>query len=220
MSQTKAKSKQKTKELSLNKNLFLFFDTETTGFPKTKRFQHSQYYPYTELDKYDSSRIVQITWAIYDFKQNQKVLKTFYVKPDGFTIDNSEIHGITTEMANKKGVPIKEVFDALKKDLKNVKFIVAHNLAFDMNVLCSELCRYDYGALATVLQKKEHVCTGEKTKDILKLPLNSAYNISKYKMPRLGELYDYCFGEEIEGHHDAEVDTIALAKCFFYLIKK
>ena len=218
MAQTKVKSKSKT--LSLHKNLFLFFDTETTGFPKTKRFQLNQYYPYTELDKYDSSRIVQITWAIYDFKQNQKVLKTFYVKPDGFTIDNSEIHGITTKMAKKKGVPIKKVFDTLKKDLKNVKFIVAHNLVFDMNVLCSELSRYGYDDLAIVLQKKEHVCTGEKTKDILKLPLNAAYNISKYKMPKLSEMYDYCFGEEIEGHDNAEVDTIALAKCFFYLVNK
>ena len=58
MTQTKVKSKT----LSLNKNLFLFFDTETTGFPKTKRFQLCQYYPYTDLEKYDSSRIVQITW--------------------------------------------------------------------------------------------------------------------------------------------------------------
>jgi DNA polymerase-3 subunit alpha len=211
--------KSKTKKLSMNKNLFFFFDTETTGFPKTKRYQYNQYYPYTELDKYDSSRIVQITWAIYNYNEDQKIMRTFYVKPDGFTIDNSEIHGITTDMATKKGVPIKEVFDALKKDLKNVKFLVAHNLCFDLNVLCSELCRYGYTNLASSLQKKKHVCTGEKTKNILKLPLNSAYNIDKYKMPKLNELYEYCFGKELEGHHDAENDTNALAKCFFHLIK-
>ncbi len=208
-------SKKKNK-----KPLLLFVDIETNGFPKKKIGVSNQFYHYTKLDKYESSRIVSISWIISDLKKNIKTSKNFIIKPDGFQITNDFIHGITNEIANSKGVEISKVFDDLKNDINGVKFIIAHNLIFDLNILLSELHRYgDYNELINNINKLEQTCTGEQTRNTLKIPFKSSYVITKYKMPTLGELYKYCFNKELENHHNSEDDVKNLMDCFFYLLK-
>ena len=44
-------------------NIYMILDIETTGIPKMKK---TGYYEYTELDKYSSARMVQISWLLMD----------------------------------------------------------------------------------------------------------------------------------------------------------
>lgn len=199
--------------------LVMFLHTETNGLPKTKN-DYRKYYSPTEIDKYDSSRIIAMSWCIKDFKGDQKTIKTYYVKPNGFEIKNQFIHGITMETANKFGINISEVFDHLNKDLKNVKVLVAHNLEFNINILLSELHRLgDRELLINKLNKLERSCTAEQSRDIIKLPLKTTYMIAKYKMPTLPELYKYCFDKEIKNHINSKKDVQYISQCFFHLLK-
>ena len=72
--------------------MYLVLDTETTGVKPT-------------------DRIVSMAWAGFDETGTEVVLTHHLVIPDGFTIprDATAIHGITTEEARRKGVPIGTV---------------------------------------------------------------------------------------------------------------
>ena len=194
----------------------LVFDTETSGLP-TKR-GYDKYYPYSELNHYDTSRIVSICWKLYD---NEKIIssKYFIIKPKGFKIDNTskacEINGITQEIADKDGILIEDVFVELHADLYKSETIVAHNILFDQNILLSELHRSKRQDLIQIFESKELYCTMNKSKDLLRIPMK----YGDYKSPKLIELYEFLFKTGFEGAHNAEADVDACAKCYFELIK-
>ena len=102
----------------------LFFDTETTGFPK--RAGWDEYFDPKQLKAYDSSRIVSISWIIRNIETNFIKAENFIISPQGFLIDNEgracQINGITQEKAEKEGKYITEVFDQLDKDIKEYNF--------------------------------------------------------------------------------------------------
>lgn len=207
----------------VNKNKIMLFDLETTGFPK-KKSKHGSYYNYKESDKYESSRIVQMSWRIHKPDGKKLLSKDYIIKPDGFVIPNNviKIHGITNKIANDKGVNIEDVLIELLNDTKKVNTIVAHCMNFDYNVLLAELFKCGQTKLIKRLEKCNLICTGEATKNLLKLPVNQTYTTinDEYKMPRLSELYSWCFKKEMKNHHNSKYDTKNLAKIFFYLKEK
>ena len=204
------------KILKMNENLFLFFKLETIGFPMRNG---SRYYKYSRLDKYEAARIIKISWGLYDFKKRNKGFKTFVIKPDGFTINNFQYHGITQQNAINDGCDINDAFEELKKDLQNVKFIVGHNLDFSINILYSELFRANREEIIQILSTKEHICTADKTSDILKIPLKTEYSSSNYKTPKFSELYVHCFKKNYINNFSHEDFIKSLSDCFFHIIK-
>ena len=89
----------------------LFIDLETTGLPKTKGFNN--WYNYTELDKYESSRIIELGIIITEDNGNIISEYTSLVKPDNFTSLKpiiTKITGINDSDINSEGKPIREVF--------------------------------------------------------------------------------------------------------------
>ncbi len=204
----------KTK-LLVSHNCLLFLSVQTTGFPDRKLGQYDGYYDYKELEHYNSSRIVSIAWTIYDINGKFYKAKDFLIKPDGFTIDNSFVHNITTEHATSNGVPIKDALKVLENNLKRVKFLVAHGVGFGYNILCSEAYRAGRLNLCQKLEQLEQTCTAEQTRDEMKIPLS---NSTRYKTPKFTELYEHCFGTQLENHHDAKSDAYHLAECFFHLL--
>jgi len=194
----------------------LVFDTETTGLPSRKGYD--KYYPYTQLNHYDNSRIISICWKLYD---EEVLISSTYniIKPDTFEIDNSskacQINGITQEIANEKGINITDMFVKLHTDLYNCDTVVAHNILFDKTVLLSELHRYKRDDLINIFETKALYCTMNKSKDLLKIPMK----YGDYKSPKLIELYLYFFGEKFDNEHDASADVEACVKCYFELIK-
>jgi len=187
----------------------LFIDTETSGLPITPGF--NQYYDPELVDYYANSRLVELAYIIYD--QNTSIVKKkeFILKPDGFNVSNSHIHGITEKEIQEKGKNIEDVFNEFKSDLSNVSLIVAHNINFDMNIILSECYRYKFHDMIDILtQNMKYKCTMFMGKKHMKC----------FKSPKLTELYKFIFSKNVEQKHRALSDANICADCYFRMKKK
>ena len=185
----------------------LVFDTETTGLPL--KDINRRFYSYRDTDKYDNARIVSIAFVI-DGEEHY-----FIVKPDGFHITNSEFHGITQEIAERDGVPMSRIVEVLKQNVDRLHTIVGHNLEFDYMILMSELYRLNELDLIAQIKGLKRYCTMRESTDLCQLPSKSAF--SKYKFPKLQELYKFLFKTEFEGAHHALNDARATYQCYVKL---
>lgn len=186
----------------MNNKLIFIFDTETTGLPYTN--------DYTNLEKYNNSRLIQFSGILYDFSKYMLIEEfDIYIKPDEFKINNSHIHNITDEIANKKGIPIKQFFKILKKILKYKPLkIVGHNVDFDNNIIKSELYRYKKEKLLKKFSELDNFCTMKKCVNITKIKSSRGY-----KYPKLCELYKYIFGHEPKKLHNSLYDARYTLEC-------
>ena len=189
--------------------MYLIYDTETTGLPKDWNA------PISDSDNWP--RCIQIAWQLHDEMGQIIEHQDYLVRPDGFDIpyDSERIHGISTDLATEKGVPLKEVLDKFNEVLGKAKFIVGQNLGFDINIMGAEFYRLNYEnnlAGKPVLD----TCT-EVTAELLKLPGGRG---GRYKLPTLTELHQYLFGVPFGEAHNATADVEATTRCFFELIRK
>lgn len=175
------------------KNMALIIDIETNGLPNCSGFSYGKYPNYDDLDKYKSSRIVQISMLLCNKKFERTELKEFIVKASDFTIDNSRFHGITNEISSEKGVLFSEVAEEFLNKLKKVKCIIAHNANFDITIIKSELYRAGLHSIIDELKTKRILCSMKQTKNMVK-----AKNIYGIKDPSLAELYKFVIKKEIE----------------------
>ena len=188
--------------------MYLVFDTETTGLPLNYKA------PLTDFNNWP--RMVQLAWQIHDVKGDLIEVKNYIVKPDGFTIPyNSEkIHGISTELANKKGIPLDEVLTLFTNALKNASYIIGHNISFDNNIIGCEFLRSN---MPNILTEKISVDTKEEATEFCQLPGGRG---GKYKWPNLSELYVKLFNESFAEAHNASADVEATTRCFLELLRK
>ena len=188
--------------------MFLTFDSETTGLPKNYKA------PLSDSDNWP--RLVQLAWQINDNKGKLKSNKSYIIKPQGFTIPyNSEkVHGISTEIALKEGHNLEFVLKEFENDLLLSKYIIGHNIDFDINIVGAEYYRKK---IKSCLEDKIKIDTGKISKQFCNL---SGGIGGRLKMPKLIELYEILFGEKFSDAHDATYDVNATAKSFFELVKK
>lgn len=193
---------------SIKQPMYFIFDTETTGLPVFNKTGFYRFPNYKHLNKYNPSRIVSISWIIAD--ENREKIKQAYhiIRPLDFTIDNAskavEIHGITSEIAEEKGVPWHTMYDEFIEDVSKCHTIVAHNIQFDVSVMLSEMYRYNQELGISTFIEKARLCTMKMGK--------TAMNQSK--SPKLSELYQHLYNEPLENAHDASFDTLYCYKCF------
>lgn len=191
--------------------LVMVFDTETTGLPTFKRggagpiANTSQFYSPTDVEKYNSARLLELGYGLYNSEGDLVRHYESIVKPDGFEVACTHIHGITSAMA-EEGEPLVDVFRRFKEDLACVDVLVAHNIEFDINVVLAECYRIGDTELADLMMAKEHKCTKKMG--------NARF---KGKPGRLTDLYGRLFGD-IEQKHRAFSDVVMCAKCYFALI--
>ena len=181
----------------------LFFDTETTGLPRNYNA------PVSDLDNWP--RLVQLSWIVTDANGDELKVKDFIIKPDGFTIpeESSRVHGITTEIANRDGSPLKTVIEDFIFDLETVDMIVGHNVEFDKKIVGAELLRCNIQSKSL---GKRTVCTMKSSTNYCALP--GKYG---YKWPTLQELHNKLFGDCFVDAHNSLNDIKATKKCFFEL---
>ncbi|MFQ6539735.1 MULTISPECIES: 3'-5' exonuclease [Aphanothece] len=186
--------------------MLLFFDTETTGLPR------SRHAPASDLANWP--RIVQIAWLLTDHQGHRKQTVEAIIRPDGFAIpaDAARVHGITTARAMAEGQPLPDVLQRLLADLRRADTLIAHNLAFDEKVLGAELLRC---GLPNPLPSLSRNCTMEASTELCQLPGSFGP-----KWPSLEELHQHLFGSGIDGAHHALVDVEATARCFFELRRR
>ena len=187
--------------------MYLIFDTETTGLPKNFNA------PVSDTENWP--RVVQIAWQLHDEWGNVIEHKDFIIRPSGFNIpfESENIHGISTELANMVGEEIEDVLYLFKKALKNSKFIVGHNVNFDLKVIGCEFYRIS-DALPSSLPILD-TCT-EDTAELLRIPGGKG---GKFKLPTLTELTIFLFNKSFDEAHNATADVEATARCFFELLR-
>jgi DNA polymerase-3 subunit alpha len=176
--------------------MYLFFDTETTGL--------------------DDPQLVQLAYILSD--ENGRIIEQddFIVKPYGFEIpeDAVKIHGISTEIANEKGVRASVVLDNFKRVLNKADKVIAHNVAFDVKVMNITFEKFGYKQM---FLKKRLICTANDIKTGRLFP-NFMKKITNRQ--KLSSLYYNLFNEKLVDAHTAYADTIALYKCFWILKSK
>jgi len=174
---------------------YTVFDTETTGLPKTRQSPTKD-----NLECWDECRILSIAAITYSSRGRE--LSRFYtvVKPDGFKVAATEVHGITEEEANTNGVPFEEAYKKFIDMTHNSQKIIGHNLKFDIDVLKAETIRrkIDFSPLESL----EPVCTLDLVKKWYGKP------------KKLVVIYEELFGKEFEGAHNALFDTQACAEVY------
>ena len=184
----------------------LFIDTETNGLPDMKDMRWGKYPDFYDSTKYNTARIVQLSFIVTDKQYNNLDLQDYIIKREGFDINNGEFHSITNEISDRDGVDFNEAFLAFYESLKKTDHIIAHNIEFDISVIKSELHRRNLFHIIEEIDKKKLLCTMRHTKNIIKI-INK---FGKYKYPSLKELYRFCFNKEIENAHNSKYDVINL----------
>ncbi len=189
--------------------MYLIFDTETTGLPK--RWDA----PITNVDNWP--RCIQIAWQLHDEMGKLIEHQDYLVQPEGFNIpyDAERIHGISTELAEAKGIPLVEVLEKFNISLAKAKFIVGQNLGFDVNIMGAEFHRMGMASPMASLPVLD-TCT-EVTASLLQLPGGRG---GKYKLPTLTELHSYLFNQPFAEAHNATADVEATTRCFLELIRR
>jgi DNA polymerase-3 subunit alpha len=189
--------------------MYLIFDTETTGLPRNWNA------PLSDSDNWP--RCIQIAWQIHDKDGKLMEHQDYLVQPEGFNIpyDAEKIHGISTELAQAKGIPLAEVIEKFNEALLKSKFIVGQNVGFDTNIMGAEYHRLgiedpipNYPVLDT--------CT-EVTAKLCQLPGGRG---GKFKLPTLTELHKFLFNAPFGEAHNATADVEATTRCFLELVRR
>jgi len=185
---------------------YLFFDTETTGLPKSWKASVS--------DTGNWPHIVQIAWAIFDDSGTQIAFRDHIIKPEGFAIPESAtaIHGISTERALKEGRLAAEVLREFSEAVGGIACLIAHNFDFDEKMVRVELLRR---GMPDVLRTAPKICTMKASTKYCKIP--GPYGD---KWPKLSELHIKLFETDFKDQHNAASDVLCCAKCFFELRRR
>ena len=161
----------------------LIFDTETTGLP-TQRVG-------ANAGPNNWPHLVSIAWMVLDSDSNKVVTqKSYVIKPINWTIpeESTAIHGIIHHYAERYGADLGAVMDEFLTTEHDI--LVAHNMAFDENVLINallwDLGRSDFSGLT-----KPRFCTMSIGRDMCQLPYPSG--LAGNKPPKLTELYEHVF---------------------------
>ena len=188
--------------------MFLIFDTETTGLPKKWNA------PVTDSDNWP--RCIQLAWQLHNESGKLINHNSFLIKPQDFDIpfESEKVHGISTALALRDGLNLRDVIDKFLIDLEKAKYLVGHNVKFDINIIGAEL--YRLGIVTNFSSLKVIDTCTETTANLCKIKGGRS---GKFKFPTLIELYDYLFSDSFDQAHNASADVEATARSFFELIR-
>lgn len=191
----------------------LFFDFETSGLPgdrSSSDLKHSPNCFPVELgaifdDPGGRTQIISnvLDWTPVAVESHPKALA---------------VHGITAEAMRETGIMQETVFDSFFNLLCKADLLVAHNFAFDFQILCIWARRIgQYPALHAALDGKPYYCTKEVATPLCRIP--SPYG-KGWKWPTLKELHQFLFGRDFQGAHAAFFDIRATRSCYQEMRKR
>ena len=204
----------------------LVFDTETTGLPQTKILNPDTLHQWPT--------IVQFSYIIYDLSLNDIVeSKDYVVKvPESILIseESSKIHGITNEISSKKGILVDEVLNEFFYYLKDVDWIIGHNVSFDINMIKVELLRIIYNKKLITQQLKMYkydlhfitnykniCCTLQDSIQFCNIQAIDKFGRPYLKYPKLVELHQKLFDSSPNNLHNSFNDILVTLRCFMKL---
>src|SRR6056300_100942 len=181
---------------------YVAWDTETTGLYNTRARPTRE-----NLSKFDSARIVSL--SAVKFSSRGREIDTFnrIIKPIGYQVGATHIHGITHEYAEEHGVPFKTAFQEFIEFIGDrCNILCAHNSLFDEGIIGHELLRISLDPNKDFLDKYIFNCTHEMYK---KRFLSSI---------KLTNLYKDIFGKEFDNAHNSLADARACGQVYPYLM--
>jgi len=211
---------------------FVVFDLETTGLPPKTTSSPSCKTPTEGVEWADWPYITQLSAILYhsDTGRIQAYMNYYIQLPEGIIVPPNvvELTGITTELCNKKGVPLTSVICSFYELYCRADYIVAHNLAFDKSILRCEVER-NAGQLPVYCRSlfkdgpghPKHLCTMLKYQYYCGIPAVSNKGWNYTKMPRLSEVYNRLFqgrGLSAEEYqlHNSIIDTLLCLRCLIF----
>ena len=193
----------------------LVFDTETTGLPEEKAsIYEKNKWPY----------IVQLSYILYDLSNNDFTIKDNYIKLNP-TVEISpksiEVHGLTHEILNKKGIDIVSALNEFNYFLDNCDIVIGHNISFDKRMIFVECLRHKLNQNFTKFKGNEKICkpeycTMKNTKEFCNITRLSRENNNYIKFPSLTELYSKLFPDTPIPNelHNSLVDILCTLRCY------
>jgi DNA polymerase III epsilon subunit-like protein len=181
---------------------YVAWDTETTGIPKTRVRPTKE-----NLSKFDDARIVSL--SAVKFSSHGREIDTFnrIIKPIGYQVGATHIHGITHEYAEEYGVPFKTAFQEFIEFIGDrCNILCAHNSLFDEGIIGHELLRIGLDPNKDFLDKYIFNCTHEMYKKRFLSPI------------KLTNLYKDIFGKEFDNAHNSLADARACGQVYPYLM--
>lgn len=195
-----------------NTDKILFWDTETTGIPLNG----------VDIEDPRQPRIVQLAAQLVDWSGNIIKSLNSIIRPDGFDSipeGAQKAHGISIERCFEEGLCMKEVLTEFN-DMKNeAQARAAYNVSFDKRLMLRE-ARYHGIEHDSDGFKDSTYCVMKMITPIVKMgptPKMLAAGYRKNKSPKLIEAYNFCFGRDFEGAHDAMNDVDACREIFFFI---
>ena len=190
----------------------LFFDTETTGFPKDN----------LPLDDPAQPHIIQIAAILDDGDGNIKASINMIINADCGPVPEKayNVHKISEAIYKEFGVSCLVALAPLNSLVQRADIIVAHNISFDLKMLKIAYARMGkLERFTSEIQSKPQFCTMLATTDIVKIP--SPRGRGGYKWPKLDEAYRVLVNSRgFTGAHDALEDVKACREVFYSLKKE
>lgn len=177
--------------------LALIFDVETTGLPKRKK---------AEISDFDNwPHIVQISWLVFNVTNGKIISINDHITrlQEGIKIPeaSTKVHGITNEIMKEKGENIIDILMKFNNDLMESQVIVAHNIDFDETIIGVESLRWlDYNIFDNY--KNHKYCTMRRSRKI------------KKKWMKLVNLHEYLFNTVPQNLHNSLIDVFVCFRCF------
>ena len=184
----------------------MIFDTETTGMVLRDR-------PPADPGQPDLVQLGILLVETDDWLPRAR--HSMLVKlPPGASIEAGarEAHGISEADCEHYGVPLAVAVSLFNQLCLQSDLIVAHNLAFDRSIMQTALFRL--GGKPDRMEGVRGLRTMLASTELLKIP----GRMGDYKWPSLAEAYRHFAGKELEGAHDALVDTEACLAVFRGLV--
>ena len=189
-----------------NLKMYLFFDTETTGFAR----------PSLPPRDMKQGRVCQLAMVLTDKNGIVRAEYASLIAPDHWTIQTGaqKVHGHTDVICGEYGVKSRMAFQLFQRFAAKADTLVAHNIDFDHKIMVNEAAAHKMDM--PVFEHK--ICTMKDATETCRIPKKKG---SGYKWPSLEEALDVLCGEKLEGAaHDAMVDTRGCVKVFFELKKR
>ena len=188
--------------------MFLFFDTETTGFPNNK----------APIDDPNQPHVVQLAVMLDgEGKKTFSAINLIINAGCGEVPEGAfKVHGISKAIYEKFGVSYITALAAFHGLVEKADILIGHNIEYDMKMLKIAYARLGKaGKFASEVASKSQFCTMQSTTNIVKIPKGGGY-----KWPKLQEAYKALIDPGgFEGAHDALADVKACRE-IFYMLKK
>lgn len=184
------------------------FDTETTGLVKPNASITEQ--PHIASISWYTIWYSPGTKQIVSYDDTFADMKTLYCNDVVMTEEAGKINGLTTEFLKQSKHTTLDVLKLFYEDVKDADVFVAHNNAYDIQMLSFACMREKYALPYSKILKSTNICTSAHSRNF------SFNNTSRYI--NLRKLYKHLHGYDFVNAHTSDADVKALVKCLDKLI--